>query len=144
MAINRRCADPGAVSGAAPASGPAARVTQRVPLDAVGDLLTRPARAAIAYCGPDGPECVPVVVHPADGGIRIGVDPEQMPADGLPERIVLAVDDGAYWFELRAAVFRGAVERASSREVDGVVWHDFETRRVAAWDYGQLHEEVEP
>lgn len=118
------------------------RVTQRVSLGDVEDLLTRPARAAIAYTGSDGPECLPVVVS-TDGGMRIGVHPDHYPADGLPDRLVLLVDDGGYWFELRAAVWRGAVEPDADRtgEAD-LVWLRFEPRRFAAWDYGQLHEET--
>lgn len=91
----------------------------------VEDLLSRPARAAIAYVGPDGPECAPVVVR-RDEAIRIGMDPGAVPTTGAPERVVLVVDDGGYWFDLRAAVWRGVVApeddgRGRSSE-DGLVW----------------------
>lgn len=121
------------------------RVTQRVPLVDVDDLLSRPARAAVAYVGPGGPECVPVVLRRGDG-IRIGMNPDAVPAPGAPERVVLIVDDGRWWFELRAAVWRGTVapevdDRAGRSGGDGLVWFRLDPARVVAWDYGQLHEE---
>ena len=61
------------------------RVTQRVPLADVEDLFSRPARAAVAWAGPAGPECVPVVAE-RDGGIRIGLYPGAIPATGAARR----------------------------------------------------------
>lgn len=127
------------------ASGAAVRVTQRVSVADVEDLVSGSARAAIAYAGPDGPECVPVVVR-RDGGIRIGVHPDAVATLGVPERVVLVIDDGAFWFELRAAVWRGTVtsEPMSGRarpDDDGLVWFRLDPRRFVAWDYGQLRED---
>jgi hypothetical protein len=121
------------------------RVTQRVPLADVDDLLTRPARAAVAYVGPDGPDCVPVVVR-RDDGIRIGMDADAEPATGVPGRVALVVDDGRWWYELRAAVWRGTVtpesdDRTGRPGEDGLVWFRLDPARVVAWDYGCLHEE---
>jgi hypothetical protein len=72
--------------------------------------------------------------------------PDELPTAGVPDRIVLLVDDGRYWFELRAAVWRGTVraeheEPAGASAGDELVWFRFEPRRVAAWDYGQLRED---
>lgn len=126
-------------------SDSAVRVTQRVSLTDVEDLLSAPARAAVAYAGPDGPECVPVVVR-RDGGIRIGVYQDAVDTLGAPDRVVLVIDDGAYWFELRAAVWRGTVapERTGGRDRsddDGLVWFRLDPLRFVAWDYGQLRED---
>jgi hypothetical protein len=100
----------------------------------------------VAYAGPDGPECVPVVVR-CDEGIRVGLDPDLLLTTGAPERVVLVVDDGAYWFELRAAVWRGTVapegdEDRSGRSGDGLVWFRLDPLRCVAWDYGRLREEA--
>jgi hypothetical protein len=120
------------------------RVTQRVPVADVDDLLTRPARAAIAYVGPDGPECVPVVVR-RDGAIHIGTNGDAVPATDVPERVVLLADDGRWWFQLRAAVWRGTVapegDRDGPPDRDGVVWFRLDPVRTVAWDFGSLHEE---
>lgn len=120
------------MSSTAPGSG----VTQRVTLAEVDDLLAGPARACVAYVGPDGPECEPVVVR-RDDGIRVGFLPAAAPP-GAPERAVLVIDDGAYWFELRAAVWRGTL--APDGDDDGLVWFRLDADRFTAWDYGQLRE----
>jgi len=121
------------------------RVTQRVSFADVEDLLSRPARAAVAYAGPDGPECVPVVVR-RDGGIRIGLYPDAVATTGAPERVALVTDDGAYWFELRAAVWRGTVAPEGDHGNDwsgdeGLVWFRLDPLRFVAWDYGRLRED---
>ena len=126
------------------ASAPPATVTQRVPPESVDDLVTRPARAALAVAGPDGPECIPVLVHRDDDGLRIGVRPDAAAAVdllGTPLRGTVAADDGRWWYQLRAVVWRGVL--APAGEADGLRWFRLEPRAVAAWDYGQLHE-VEP
>lgn len=115
---------------------PGTRVTQRVPLAGIGSLLAGSARAAVAYVGPDGPECEPVVAR-LDDGIRVGFLPDAAPAT-VPERAVLVIDDGAWWFELRAAVWRGTL--APDGDDDGLVWFRLDAGRFTAWDYGQLRE----
>ncbi len=123
----------------------AGRVTQRVRLEEVEAALLREGRAAVALVGPEGPECIPVVVR-GDGDLYIGLYPDALPAAGWPDRVVLVVDDGRYWFDLRAAVWRGTVtpvdeDRASASGADGLVWLRLQPRRVVAWDYGRLREE---
>jgi hypothetical protein len=119
-------------------------VTQRVPAEDNEDLVSGGARAAIATAGPDGPDCVPVVVR-REGGIRVGIDPEMVPPDQRRGRVVLVADGGGYWFELRAAVWRGALvpedDDGTAPSDDGLVWFRLETRRVVAWDYGRLRED---
>lgn len=93
----------------------------------------------MAYVGPDGPEAVPVVIRQDGDGIRIGLHPDAAFTSAAPERVVLVMDDGSYWFELRAAVWRGTVETEGDDE--GLVWLRLDPARVVAWDYGRLREE---
>jgi hypothetical protein len=109
-----------------------------VPVADVEDLLSGPARAAVAYTGPDGLESVPVVVR-RDDGLHVGLDPDAIARTDAPERVVLVVDDGAYWFELRAAVWGGTVAVEGNDE--GLVWFRLDPVRFVAWDYGRLREE---
>jgi len=122
------------------------QVTQRVSLADVDDLLVRPPRAALAFAGPSGPECIPVVVRRHEG-IHLGARPDAIRATGVPERVALVVDDGRHWFELRAAVWQGTIAAVdddldAAADEDGLIWFVLDPRRVAAWDCGRLHEVV--
>lgn len=122
------------------------RVTQRVdPLD-LDDLLARPPRAAIAFVDGARIEPVPVAYAKRDGRHFVGVERGALPAAGAPERAVLLIDGGRYWFELRAVTLRGRLvaghappgEAAAER-----VWLELVPARAVAWEYAKLHEEAE-
>jgi hypothetical protein len=122
------------------------RVTQRVPLEEVETLLSGGARAAVAFAGADGPECLPVVLRRGDDGMRFGVRFEALMLGAPPTRVTLVVDDGTFWFELRAAVWRGSAVPETTAAIDGMDvgglrWFQLESSSVIAWDYGLLHEE---
>jgi len=126
---------------------PSGWVTQRVSLEEIEEVLPKHARAAVAFAGPDGPECVPVLVR-RDGDLQIGLYRAGLSTAGWPDRLVLVVDDGHYWFELRAAVWRGTVTFADEDGTgasgdDGLVWLRFQPLSVVAWDYARLREESE-
>jgi hypothetical protein len=120
-----------------------ARVTQRVAIDDLTDLATNPPRAALAFSTENGPECMPAAVRSADH-IEVGVDRAALAGLDLPDRATLVVDDGRYWFELRAIVRRGALRSVPDDNEEPIVWFTFETHTSAAWDYGALHEEMHP
>lgn len=115
-----------------------ARVTQRVTIDELADLAAKPRRAALAFSTERGPECVPAIVRASDV-LEVGVD--RTAVVDLPDRATLVVDDGRWWFELRAIVRRGTLRSLGDEGDDGIAWFEFEIRTSAAWDYGALHEE---
>jgi hypothetical protein len=119
-----------------------ARVTQRVTIDELADLATNPPRAALAFSTEHGPECVPAVIR-ATHRLEVGVDRTTVADVDLPDRATLVVDDGRWWFELRAIVRRGEVRSVDAEPDDRIAWFAFETRTSAAWDYGALHEEAQ-
>jgi hypothetical protein len=120
------------------------RVTQRVTIDDLPDLATNPPRAALAFSTEHGPECVPAVLRTTDR-LEVGVDRTTISDAGLPDRATLVVDDGRWWFELRAIVRRGALhpvaDEGTGEPTAGLAWFAFETRTSVAWDYGALHED---
>jgi hypothetical protein len=120
-----------------------ARVTRDVEPAAVHDLLDDPPRAALAFIENDAASVVPAhAVFVEDKyffAIAEGAAPE------LDDReVVLVIDDGPYWFELRGVSARGLAKRADPPALQaarGLAWYVIETRRVLAWDYGSIRHE---
>jgi hypothetical protein len=137
-----------------PGAGRGTTVTQRVALAALGDLDAAPGRAALAFADERGPVVVPAAVRPVEDRLMVGIERRELPDGPSPQRATLVLDDGQYWFELRAIVRRGTVEPmedggedAATEVTDGgdghdpLVWLAFSTTSAIAWDYGRLHEE---
>lgn len=117
------------------------RITQRVAAEDLASLDGDPPRAALAFATDAGPASLPAVLRRDRGAIHVGLHPASMPPDWPPARAVLLIDDGRYWFELRAIVRRGTLEPTTGREGDLLVWTRFTPHHEVAWDYGTLHEE---
>jgi len=118
------------------------RVSRDVDPSEVFDLLQKGARACIAVAGHDGPRIETATVAFRDGRYLVGVPAEStaLPADG--EEIVLLVDEGCQYFELRALYVRGRVAPPAETEHLGEdsAWLVVEPARVTAWDYGRMQE----
>jgi len=119
------------------------RITQRVDPSALDELSELPPRAAIAWVEGGRIESVPVDYRRRAGRHWIGVAREGWPTGGAPDRAVLLIDAGRYWFELRALTLRGRLAAAAPPPGDspGLVWLELEAEHVVAWDYATLHEE---
>ncbi|WP_138997579.1 hypothetical protein [Rhodococcus zopfii] len=116
-------------------------VTQRVdPEPLVAELLVR-GRAAVAFDHDDRVDALPARVVAEGESLRIGLHPESLPADTAFDRVALILDDGSFWFELRAVNLRGRMVRTADFTTDGLAWFDFELHRATGWDYSTLHEE---
>ena len=117
-------------------------VTQRVDPEELADLATGQARVALAWEGPSGVECVPAVLARDGHHVAVPRDAPLGPVASLPVTVV--ADDGTYWFELRAVVWRGTATVEANEDEgisDGPVWLRFESTRVVAWDYSRLREQ---
>ena len=122
-----------------------ARITQRVDPGRVDDLLERPRRAAIAFARDATVEPVPVAYLRTEGRSWVGLWASALPGESPPARAVLLLDDGRYWFELRAITLRGRLVAAAQPPPGGdtrLVWLEFVSDHAVAWDYGTLHEEL--
>lgn len=117
-------------------------VTRDVEPSALRDLLERPTRATVAFVDGDQAGVLPVRARRHGDTFRFGVLSEV--ATNLKDReVVLLMDDGAYWFELRGLSVRGQARRiddATPGERDALAWYAIEPRRILAWDYGALRE----
>ena len=58
--------------------------------------------------------------------------------------VVLVLDDGPYWFELRGVSVRGTAARieppTNATQVD-LDWYGITPGRILAWDYGRIRVE---
>lgn len=122
------------------------RVVQRVDPAQLARVLEGTARAAIAIDRNGTVEALPALYRRCGDQHRVGVARDALPDSAWFERAVLVLDDGAYWFELRAVTWRGRIEPApadAANGADAVVWFVFDPIGAIAWDYGALHEDAE-
>jgi len=106
------------------------------------DLLERVPRACVAFTGDEGPQVELVTVLFKDDRYLIG-----MPSSGashltVDEEVVLLVDDGVNFFDLRAIYVRGHFQELG--QVEGLagdfVWVEVQPTRIVAWDYARIRE----
>lgn len=115
-----------------------ARVTRDVEPEALPDLLAHPPRATVAFVHDGAANALPAQVR-LEGAKRFAVAAD---APDLHDReVVLVVDDGPYWFQLRGVSVRGTARRAAAPGESGaapLAWYAIDVRRVLAWDYGTV------
>ena len=117
-------------------SAHAGRVTRDVDPAALQDLLQHPPRATIACVHDGAPELLPARAIVDAGTYRFGVIADVAPdLDG--REVVLVVDDGPYWFQLRGVSMRG-IARRTSQPAAKLAWYAIEAKRVLAWDYATV------
>jgi hypothetical protein len=104
------------------------RTTRDVTPADVADVVADPRRASVTFVDGGEPAIVPVRARREGDRWRFAA-----PAPVLDDReVVLLLDDGDWWFELRGVSVRGVARR------DGDGWYTVEPRRVLAWSYGSL------
>ncbi len=118
------------------------RVTRDIDPEDARDLLERVPRACIAWAGDDGPCSQPVGLVWQNGRYLVGFfeNADSRPNPG--EEVVLLVDEGVHFFDLRAIYIRGRLKpaKAPGGASDGRTWFEVEPIKTVAWDYGMLRE----
>lgn len=117
-------------------------VTRDVDPDRVRDLLERVPRACISFASDTGPRSEPVDLRWHEDRILVSTsgNAEYQPVSG--QEVVLLVDEGVYYFDLRAIYIRGQVKPTEAAP-DGPVgrkWFEVVLTKTVAWDYGTLRE----
>jgi hypothetical protein len=116
------------------------RVTRDVEPAALRDLLEHPPRGTVAFVHDGAVDVVPARVRFEGDRCRFAICADA--TSSLADReIVLVVDDGPYWFQLRGVSLRGRAVAAPTGDADGLAWYELAPRRVIAWDYGTVREE---
>ncbi|HEY7519949.1 MAG TPA: hypothetical protein VIE36_16805 [Methylomirabilota bacterium] len=117
-------------------------VTRDVEPSTLNDLLERPPRATVAFIDRGQADVLPVRLQYRADTYRFGVASEGG-ADLDDREVVLVIDDGPYFFELRGISVRGRVmrmERAEAGEREELTWYVIEPRRILAWNYDAMRE----
>lgn len=105
-------------------------VVRDVPPGALRDLLERPARATVAFVQDGEAEVLPVRARCLSDAWSFEAYAE---LDG--REVVLVVDDGPYWFQLRGVSVRGTARRLAPGRFA------LDPRRILAWDYGAIRDQ---
>lgn len=118
------------------------RVTRDIDPSEALDLFERRTRACIALAGDDGPSVEPVTAAFRDGRCLVGLPEASGNLLTGGEEIVLLVDEGFHFFDLRALYVRGRARSVGEAEgLDATLeWFAVEPTRIAAWDYGRMRE----
>jgi len=118
------------------------QITRKVTLVDLRDLLDDPPRANVAWIDADGIRAAPVRFRLIDGRYWIcgrGDGPGASPAAG--QRVVLLIDDGYLYFDLRGARIAGRTERSGTAPAEfhgDANWLELIVERTTAWHYGFL------
>lgn len=118
------------------------QVTRNIDPDSARDLLEQVPRACIAFAHEEGPQALPVSVTWWDRHYLVAIPQGISPQPGSGQEVVLLVDEGIYFFDLRAIYIRGHMQPTQARPGAGTshVWFEVVPTRVVAWDYGTLRE----
>jgi hypothetical protein len=115
-------------------------VTRDVEPEALRDLLAHPPRATVAFVHDGTPDALPALLR-VDGTTHWFAVADGGAPDLDGREVVVVVDDGPYWFQLRGVSIRGTARRAAAPDEPvpaGLVWYAVATRRTLAWDYATL------
>lgn len=119
------------------------RISRNITFDQARDLLERGARACLAFASDHGAQAQPVLVIWHDARFFVGMPQAAAQKPAPASEVVLLVDEGIHFFDLRALYVRGhahPVEPPPSAP-SGHTWFELIPLKTVAWDYGTLHEE---
>jgi hypothetical protein len=118
------------------------KVTRNIDFNSAQDLLDRVPRACICFASDQGPQAQPVASLWYEGRYLAGIprDAWRQPSSG--QEVVLLIDEGIYYFDLRAVYIRGQVKPADAPEEAPAdcTWLEVIPLKIVAWDYGKLRE----
>jgi hypothetical protein len=118
------------------------RITLNVDPLEVRDLLERVPRACISFAGDEGPRVEPVTVLFKDDRYLAGMPSSAASHPTVDEEVVLLIDDGVQFFDLRAIYVRGHVQSLGGVKYlsSDFFWFEVQPTRTVAWDYARIRE----
>jgi len=106
------------------------QITRAVGLEDLRDLVEAPPSAYLAYVAEGAPEAVRVASRRDGERWLVTLPPGTSIPDGA--RVVLLIDDGEFYFELRGVRVRGTLREAG----DGT--REVVPEKIVCWDYGSM------
>jgi hypothetical protein len=118
------------------------RITLNVDLAEAHDLLERVPRACVAFTSDAGPQVELVTVLVKEDRYLVGMPSSAASHLTVHQEVVLLVDDGVQFFDLRAIYLRGHVQPLDGMEglVGDFFWFEVQPTRTVAWDYARIRE----
>jgi hypothetical protein len=118
------------------------RITLNVDPLEVRDLLERVPRACISFAGDEGPRVEPVTVLFKDDRYLVGMPSSAASHPTVDEEVVLLIDDGVQFFDLRAIYVRGHVQSLGGVKYlsSDFFWFEVQPTHTVAWDYARIRE----
>jgi hypothetical protein len=118
------------------------QVTRNIDPSRARDLLERVPRACLSFASDHGPQAQSIVFVWHGGRYLAGLpeDADCQPVSG--QEVVLLIDEGIYFFDLRAIYIRGQAKPAEALRgaPAGRTWVEVVPLKTVAWDYGTLRE----
>jgi hypothetical protein len=118
------------------------RVTRDIDLNQAQDLLERVPRARLAFADGQEPRAEPVTLLWRNNSYLVGI-PKTATCQPEPgQEVALLVDEGVYYFELRAIYLRGKLHNTEAPLADqgDFNWFELAAEKTVAWDYGAMRE----
>jgi hypothetical protein len=118
------------------------QVTRNIDPDSARDLLERVPRACLCFASEQGPQAQPIVLVWQDGCYLAGIPLDADCQPGSSQEVVLLIDEGVHFFDLRALYIRGQVKptEAPRGAQASRMWIEVVSLKAVAWDYGMLRE----
>ena len=118
------------------------RITLNVDFAEARDLLERVPRACVAFVSDEGPQTESVTVLVKEDRYLVGMPSSAASHPTADDEVVLVVDDGVQFFDLRAIYVRGHVQPLGEVErlAGDHFWFELEPTRSVAWDYARIRE----
>lgn len=118
------------------------RITLNIDPIEARDLLERVPRACVAFASDEGPQAELVTVLFKDDRCLVGMPSGAASHLTAHEEMVLLVDDGVQFFDLRAIYIRGHVQPLGGADdmAGDFVWFEVQPTRTVAWNYARIRE----
>ena len=118
-------------------------ITRAATLTDLDELLDRVPHANLAFEAADGIEAIPVGFRRIDGRLWVGL-PSTHGRPSVGSQVMLLIDDGWYYFELRGLRVRGILRDTPAPRIlrRALRWLELAPIKVNAWNYGSMRARV--